>query len=202
MTATLNVVFDLGAVVVTWEPDAIIASVFADAATQDAVRSKILRHPDWLALDRGTLPLRDAVARGASRTGLSRADVARFFQQIPPALVPIPGTLALLQRLKARGHRLFCLSNMHMASIEHLEQAHGFWEVFEGVVISCRVNLIKPEPAIYAHLLEKYRLRGEETVFVDDMEVNLAAAAKFGIRTIRFAHPVQCERELHALGIV
>lgn len=198
----MNVVFDLGAVVLTWEPDAIIASVFADPGTQHVVRSEILRHSDWLALDRGTLTLQDAVARGASRTGLSGADVARFFQQVPPALVPIPGTLALLYRLKASGHRLFCLSNMHVASIEHLERAYGFWEVFEGVVISCRVNLIKPEPAIYAYLLEKYRLRGEETVFVDDMEVNLAAAAKFGIRTIRFAHPAQCESELRALGVV
>ena len=59
---------------------------------------------------------------------------------------------------------------MHVASIEHLEQAYTFWDVFTGVVISCRLHLCKPEPAIYACLLETYGLDGANTVFIDDTE--------------------------------
>lgn len=196
----MNIVFDLGGVVVSWEPAAIVASVFTDPVVQARVRAEIIAHPDWLALDRGTLPLQDAIARGAERTGLSVAEVAAFMRQVPPALVPIPGTVDLMYRLKERGHRLLCLSNMHVASIEHLEKAHPFFEVFEGTVISCRIHAIKPEPAIYAHLLEEHGLNGPETVFIDDVEVNLEAAARFGIRTIRFENPAQCEDQLRTLG--
>jgi putative hydrolase of the HAD superfamily len=89
---------------------------------------------------------------------------------------------------------------MHVASIEHLEQAYTFWEVFKGAVISCRLHLLKPEPAIYAHLLETYGLAGPDTVFIDDMEVNLRAAATFGIHTIQFTDAAQCARQLQALG--
>lgn len=198
----MNIVFDLGGVVVSWGPAAIIARAFADPAVQDKVRREILGHADWLALDRGTLPLQDAIVRGAERTGLSVAEVAEFLRQVPPALVPIPGTVALMYRLKEKGHRLFCLSNMHVASIEHLEKAYAFWEIFEGTVISCRIHAIKPEPAIYAHLLERHGLNGPETVFIDDVEVNLEAAARFGIQTIRFENLAQCERQLQALGCI
>ena len=120
----MNIVFDLGGVVVTWEPEAIIAHVFADPIMQALVHREIFRHADWLALDRGTLPWQEAVRRGAQRTGLSEAEVAAVLQQVPPSLVAIPGTVDLLYRLKAEGHTLFCLSNMHVASIAHLEQAY------------------------------------------------------------------------------
>ncbi len=83
--------------------------------------------------------------RATQRTGLSEADVAALLQQVPPALVAILEAVALLYRLKAQGHTLFRLSNMPVASIEHLEKAYTFWEAFTGAVISCRLHLCKPE---------------------------------------------------------
>lgn len=198
----MNLVFDLGGVVVRWEPEAIIASVFADPQVRAVVRAGVFGHADWLELDRGTLPRQDAIRRATERTGLTAAEMDRLLRQVPPSLVTIPETVDLLYRLKARGYPLFCLSNMHHASIEHLEQAYSFWEVFSGAVISCRLQLCKPEPGIYAHLLETYGLEPADTVFIDDTEVNLAAAAALGIRTIRFENAAQCERELHALGVI
>jgi putative hydrolase of the HAD superfamily len=90
---------------------------------------------------------------------------------------------------------------MHPASTAFLERTYTFWDVFDGRVISCQVGLCKPEPAIYAHLLERYALAASETVFVDDLEVNLAAAAAFGIQTIKFEDPAQCARALRAIGV-
>jgi len=198
----MNIVFDLGGVVVTWEPDALIARAFPEPRAQVTVRREVLEHPDWVELDRGTLSRQEAASRAADRTGLSAVDVARFLQQVPASLVAIPETVDLLYRLRARGHTLFCLSNMQVPAIAHLENEYAFWEVFEGVVISCRVQLCKPEPEIYAHLLETYGLDRRDTVFIDDTAVNLAAAEGFGIRTIRFESPSQCERQLQALGCI
>jgi putative hydrolase of the HAD superfamily len=196
----LNIVFDLGGVVVKWEPEAIIATVFTDPRVQSLVHREVFGHDDWLALDRGTLSYQEAVLRAVRRTGLSGSDIVRLLRKVPPSLTPIPEVVSLLYRLKAQGHSLFCLSNMHLASIEHLERVYTFWEVFTGVVISSRLHLCKPEPAIYACLLETYAIEGAQTVFIDDMETNLNAAVQFGMQTIKFASPAQCERQLQALG--
>ena len=196
----MNVVFDLGGVVVTWQPEAIIAKVFADPAVRTAVRTEMIEHADWLALDRGTLSPQDAIARAARRTGLSEPEIAHFLHEVPLELAPIPETVDLLYRLKARGHALFCLSNINLASIEHLEAIHSFWEVFSGRVISSRLQLIKPEPAIYAHLLDTYELNVGETIFIDDVDANLATASRFGLKTIKFENAAQCEEQLRSLG--
>ena len=91
---------------------------------------------------------------------------------------------------------------MHFASIEHLERTYEFFEVFDGKVISCRLNLCKPEPEIYSHLLETYGLNAADTVFIDDVEINLATARQMGIQTIRFENPDQCADKLRAIGCV
>ena len=91
---------------------------------------------------------------------------------------------------------------MHFASIEHLERTYGFFELFDGKVISCRLNMCKPEPKIYSHLLETYALNAADTVFIDDVEVNLTTARQMGIQTIRFENPVQCASELRAIGCI
>jgi putative hydrolase of the HAD superfamily len=196
----MNIIFDLGGVVVRWEPEALLAQIFDDPATCKVLLSEFIGHADWLELDRGTMAPEDAIARAAQRTGLSEPEVRRFLTSVPPALVPIADTVELLYRLRAHGHSLYCLSNMHFASIEYLERTHRFWDVFSGKVISCRVHLCKPEAGIYAHLLETFQLDAAETVFIDDVEVNLAAARQCGIRTIRFESSVQCAGELSALG--
>ena len=196
----MDIIFDLGGVVLTWDPKAIIAGVFVDEASQALVLSEVFGHCDWVELDRGTMPLEVAIAGAVSRTGLPEADLARMFRRVPLALVPIPQMLDLLHRLKARGHSLYCLSNLHANSFAHLKAEYLFWEIFDGAVISCLVHLCKPEPAIYAHMLESFRLSGPETLFIDDMEANLDAAKPFGLRTIRFVTQMQCERELAAIG--
>jgi putative hydrolase of the HAD superfamily len=162
----------------------------------------VFGHADWHALDRGTLERAEAIARGGQRTGLAPGEIERLLLKVPPSLVAFPEMVELLYRLKRRGHPLYCLSNMHPASIEYLERTYGFWEVFSGAVISCRLQMCKPEPGIYAHLLETYGLEPAQTLFIDDVQANLDAAAKLGIRTLRFENAAQCERELRALGLL
>ena len=197
----MNIVFDLGGVVVRYDRTALLADLYVDPAIHAAVSAGIEEHLNWTEMDRGTLPEPEAIARAAQRSGVSPSEFARFMERMAVAWTPIPETVDLLYRLRAKGHPLFCLSNMHPASTAFLERALTFWDVFAGRVISCRVGLCKPEPAIYAHLLERYELAGPETVFIDDLEVNLAAAREFGIRTIRFENPTQCARALRALGV-
>jgi putative hydrolase of the HAD superfamily len=197
----LNLVFDLGGVVVRWDPDAIIAGVFKDHGVQASVREGVFSHPDWLELDRGTLGRDEAIARAARRTGVAVDEIRRLLHAVPPSLTVFPDTVDLLRRLKRKGYPLYCLSNMHFASIEYLEKSETFWDVFDGAVISCRLQLCKPEAGIYEHLLRTHGLEAKNTLFVDDVQKNLDAAAELGMRTLRFENAAQCERELRALGV-
>ena len=198
----MNIVFDLGGVVFEWQPDNIIASVFEDRDIQQTVRQEIFQHADWLDLDRGTLDYELAITRGAARTGLSEKTIRRLLEQVPLHLTPIDGSFALIEELAGLRKSVFVLSNMHFASIDHIEQEHDIWDQFAGTVISCRIKKMKPEPDIYHHLLESFDLIPEETVFIDDTEINLTAASNLGIKTIKFQNPAQCRQSLVELGCI
>jgi putative hydrolase of the HAD superfamily len=192
----MNIIFDLGGVILNWDPDAIIRKLFSEPSLCQRIRSEIFEHPDWLELDRGTLDPGEAMSGFAARSGINLIDIKQLMHIVPESLTPIPGSLDLIRQVKARGHSLFCLSNMHQASFSFLAAEYTFWNIFSGIVISAHVKMIKPDPAIYLHLLDKYDLAPGETIFVDDMPVNLAAADRLGIQTILFKNPKDCERLL------
>ena len=195
----MNIVFDLGGVVFNWQPDRIVKSLFEDAKTQNLAKQKIIEHPDWVELDRGTIAKGHAIERGAARTGLPARDVQRLFDAVPRFLTPIESTIELIRELSGTTNRLFVLSNMHLASITHLERHHKIWDMFDGVVISSRIQKVKPEVQIYEHLLSLYKLKPAETIFIDDMQENIEAASSVGIQTIRFIDSAQCRHALEKM---
>ena len=198
----LNIVFDLGGVVFDWRPEKIIRRVFADPKTQSLVKEHIFEHVDWVELDRGTISFDQAVARGASRSGLSREAIEKLLNEVPPSLTPLQGTIDLIRSIKDSDNRFFVLSNMHIASIAYLEENYDIWDMFDGIVISSRIQKVKPEIDIYEYLLGEYELTPAETVFIDDMSENLAVARSTGIQTIRFVSSSQCRQALVDLGCI
>ena len=196
----MNVVFDLGGVVFRWRPNDIISRVFDDPKTQSLVKAQIFEHDDWIELDRGTISFDQAVDQGASRTGLPHSEIQRLLDEVPRSLTPIPGTIDLIRSVKKSNNKLFVLSNMQFASIAYLEKKHDIWDLFAGIVISCRIQKVKPESEIYEHLLTEHQLLPHETVFIDDMNQNLVAASTLGIQTIQFLDPSQCRQDLIRLN--
>lgn len=194
-----NIVFDLGGVVFYWRPESIIAQAFERPEDRARLQADVFTHRDWIDLDRGVINLRDVSQRLAARTGLDIQDVKYLLELVPRSLTPIPSTLALMYRLKRQGYRLYCLSNMGHFTFDYLKDRYSFWNVFEGVVISAHLRMVKPEPEIYQHLLDTYGLEPAATVFIDDLAPNLEAAAAFGIKTIHFQSPQQCEPQLEAM---
>jgi putative hydrolase of the HAD superfamily len=119
---------------------------------------------------------------------------------MPSALVPIPETVEIIRELKARGHALYALSNIGEIPMQHLEESYPFLNLFDGKVISARVKLVKPEAAIFRHLIDQFNLDPQQTVFIDDFHENIESAAHFGIHTIHFTSPAQCRKALIKLG--
>jgi putative hydrolase of the HAD superfamily len=196
----LNIIFDLGGVVFRWEPDSLIKSIFDDEHSRRVVRAEMLDHPDWIELDRGTLRFDLAVERATERTGLPLSKIEQLLKQVPPSLIPIEDSVNLINLLKTHGHKIYILSNMHIESIDYLEQTYAFLHDIDGSVISCRIELVKPEIEIYKHIIEKYKLNPVDTIFIDDTSINLHPASNLGIKTIQFHTAEQCKEELKILA--
>ena len=142
--------------------------------------------PDfWNDYDRGTREI-DSVAeklaifRGSDFETAKRLMLAAItYQEV------IPATESLIEDLKGAGYRLFVMSNMSKDYIEFLRKLSVF-QHFEGEIISCEVNLIKPEKEIYQLLLDTYNLDPKQTMFIDDRAENVEAAATLGIAPFHF----------------
>ncbi len=191
-----NVIFDLGGVVIEWNPDRILESYYVDHGMRAPMKAALFRHADWLDLDRGTLSEAELVRRVADRTGRPAGEIEGLLDAVRASLHAKADTVALLERLCARAVPLYCLSNISSGMFAHLRQRHSFWGVFQGIVISGDLQLMKPEPEIFQYLLQRYGLSAGDTVFVDDHEPNVAAARALGLHAVWFKDALQCEREL------
>ena len=197
----VNVVFDLGGVVLTWDPVSIIASVFADERERSLVRERVFGDPDWARLDRGEISDDEVITRAEVRTGIPAARLRVLFDTFPRALVPVDFVLQLVSQVRAGGNGLYVLSNLHHASFERVRDELQIFELFDGSVVSCEVGAAKPQPAIYRRLLGEFDLDPTTTVFIDDTQVNLDAAAEFGIHTVLFTDAASCRRRLQSLSV-
>lgn len=106
-----------------------------------------------------------------------------------------------VQELKKKGYQVLVLSNFAAKAYTDCQDALGFLDYVDGGILSYRDKMVKPEPGIYRLLLERYDLKPEECVFLDDTEKNLEAAEAFGIYTIHFKNKEQAEEELKKIGV-
>lgn len=194
----MAIIFDLGRVVVSWDPVGIVRSVRGEHGAEQ-LAERLFNHPDWLEVDRGTLSLHTMARQAEHRTGLSAAENLAILQAVPASLVPDPAMLSLIESLHGAGHRLYALSNMGHASIDWLEQ-HAFWRFFSGKVVSARVRMMKPEPDIYRYLLVSFDLKADECLFIDDSPANVTAAQALGIGGLVFTDAYSCRQQLVAQG--
>jgi len=200
----MDIIFDIGNVICRWDGDRLTASIFRDHASQRLVREQVIGHSDWLDLDRGSMKLEHAAERAAARTGIARSKIMELYRETGPSLIPFKESVDLIQELYNHGHRLFILSNMHQHVWNYLESTYNFWSCFTGIVISSQVGSIKPERAIYQHLLKRWSIVPQEAVFLDDLPENLKAAREFSLNTIEVSSPSIMPRkimEISASGV-
>jgi putative hydrolase of the HAD superfamily len=194
-----NVIFDLGGVVLEWNPDRVLENYYDDEDLRAAMKTALFLHPDWLQMDRGLLTEYDALARLKKRTQRPRPELIGLFEAIKSSLKPKVDTVGLLERLARRHTPLYCLSNMPESTFSYVRARHDFWKMFHGIVISGEVKMLKPERGIFEYLLDLYELSPAQTVFIDDHPQNILAAQTLGLHTVWFRDARQCEFELQRL---
>jgi putative hydrolase of the HAD superfamily len=193
-----NVIFDLGGVVLDWNPDRIVSRFQPVLELQAALKAELFG-PDWRLFDRGMLSESELIDRLELRVGRPKQEVTAILDAVRESLVANPDTVKLIRALQGQGTPLYCLSNMPAGIYTHLRQRHDFWDAFSGIVISGEIKMMKPEPEVFRHLLDTFNLRPEESVFIDDVLANIDAARQIGLHTIWFKDAAQCRRELDQL---
>jgi len=191
-----NVVFDAGGVLLEWDPPKVIARLFPDPVVQAELRRQIFEHPDWHEYDRGSLSESAASEHFAKLSGRSPAEILGLIRAAAESLRPIDDTIKMLEELAAGGVNLYLLSNMPVTTFDFLIKRHKFFAHFKQLVISGAILLLKPEPAIYKHLVEKTGIVPAESVFIDDLLRNVIAARESGLHAIQFRDPASCRAEL------
>jgi 2-haloacid dehalogenase len=110
--------------------------------------------------------------------------------------------VAILEELHAAGTRLVALTNWSAELFPHAEAAFDFLALFEGIVVSGREGVAKPDPAVFDLLLSRYDLDPGNTVFVDDSPANVAAAAAVGLTALVFTGADRLRADLSRLGLL
>lgn len=200
------VIFDFGGVVFRWRPAALLTQVLTTRirSPEEAEHWKAAFFQgyagDWGAFDSGLIPAEEARDRIARRTGLSPDEVQAVMDAVPGELQPQPGTVALMQALRERGHPLYFLSNMPEPYARHLERSHDFMGWFVDGVFSSRVKTGKPGHEIFRLALARFGLSPGEALFIDDHPVNIEAATALGLPALLFVSPEQLAADLVRRG--
>ena len=186
-----NVVFDVGNVLLTYQPEAILRALLPDnEADYPLLKRHVFQSPYWHMMDHGVVSPEEAfMLMGSSRPAL-RPLIQRISEGWNDLLMPMDEGMEALKTCKEHGKRCYVLSNYADAPFEHSFQKHpDIFSLFDGIVVSARERLIKPDHAIFHCLIERYRLNPERTLFIDDSSANVEAAMACGLQAVHYDAP-------------
>lgn len=197
-----SVIFDVGAVLVDWDPRYLFRQLLADDAAIEAFFEEVGFHAWNRSLDGGRVwseAVADLSARFPHRGALIAAAHERWHEMLPGQ---IDGSVEILERLAAAGTPLYAITNFSSEKWAETRRRFGFFNVFRDIVVSGDEKLLKPEPEIYRCCLERNGLDARTCVFIDDSMPNVDGAAALGIDAILFQSPEQLEAALAQRGLL
>ena len=199
--APTTVVFDLGQVLVGWDQTGPLSETMSREEWEEFAQASDFASLN-VSADNGSTIV-EVVARAAATDPAYGEIVAAYYENFPRSLTgPIPGMAEIVAELKGAGVRLLGLSNWSAETIHHAPVVAPAIDELEDIVVSGREKLIKPDPAIFALLLDRFGLDPGRTVFVDDLPVNVEAARELGLIGIVFTGAEDLRAELDRLGVL
>ena len=197
------VVFDLGGVLVDWDPRHLYRKLFpGDETGMEHFLANVCT-PDWNEQQDAGRGFAEATAvlqeRHPEHAPLIAAFWDRWDEMCPG---PVAGGPELLHEVKAAGYPVYALSNWSAETFPRVQHRFDFLTAFDGVVISGDIGIKKPDPAIYRHLIEAYALEPASTLFIDDSSRNVDAARAVGLQALCFESATQLREALCALHLL
>ena len=198
----MEVVFDIGNVLLRWDPRNLYRAVFDEEARMKRFLKEALAMSFILETDVAPSFAEAVAARTRAFPEFAR-ELALFDTRWMQTLAgPIAENVALLERLKASGARVHALSNFAHEKFALAAAAYPFLRAFDVAVISGREGVAKPDRRIFEILVERVARGPSELLFIDDSAKNIEAARAFGIETIHYAQGVDLARQFADRGLL
>lgn len=198
-----NIIFDLGGVLIDWNPAYVFDKLIKDEAKRKHFFSTICT-PEWNEEQDAGRSLSEATKLLVDQYPEWQEYIEAYYGRWEEMLGgPIEGTVEILRELKESGrYKLYALTNWSAELFPVALRKYDFLHWFDGRLVSGEEKLRKPFPEFYQLLFDRFPIQKEEAIFIDDNLRNAEAAQAFGIPTIRFENPVQLQRELQARQIL
>ena len=196
-----TIIFDIGNVLTVFGWKNFLKSFGFDAQTEERVGKATMDNPFWNEMDRGKLSEEEMLEGFIQNDPSVEKEIRQIYENLHGILTKANYAIPWIKELKAKGYQVLVLSNFSEKVARENADALDFLEYVYGGILSYKDGVIKPDPAIYRLLLDRYGLKPEECVFLDDVPKNVDAAAAFGIATILFRNQEQAMEELRALGV-
>ncbi len=197
-----TVTFDLGGVLIDWDPRYLYRTLFDDETEMEAFLAEVTT-PAWNAEQDAGRPWVDAVDALAAEYPEHRPLIEAYHQRWPETLGDaIQGTVDILAELRDAGIRLLALSNWSAETFPVALERYPFLGWFEGIVVSGEVGAAKPDERIFRVLIERHGIDPAATVFVDDTLANVEAAEELGFIGLRFHDFLRLRTDLVRLGVL
>ena len=197
-----NIVFDVGNVLVPWDPAGIERSAFGKARVEAEGFVPPLRgNPVWLAVNRGELSLEEAKAVYVAEHGFTPQDIDALWEALYASFPLITDTRAMMDELKEAGYRLFAITDNVHEIVAQLKREYDFFDLFEVAAVSAELGVLKPDPRIYRWLLDTAEIEAGESVFLDDVQRNVDGAKAVGMEACLFTTAAKAREDLRALGV-
>ena len=198
----MNIVFDIGNVLIRWDPRALYRSIFASEAEVEWFLGHVCTMEWNHEQDRGR-SFEEAIAEATARHPAHREAIAAYHHRWAETILgPIEGTVEILEQLKAQGTPLYAITNWHQDKFRETRGRYPFLGHFRDIVVSGEERLAKPDAAIYNLLLQRNRLDAASCLFIDDNLPNVAGAEAVGMKAHHFTSPDSLRAHLAALGIL
>ena len=201
MAKIRTVVFDIGGVLIDWNPRHLFRKVFDSGEEMEWFLANVCTY-EWNVQQDGGKLFSVATAELQEKFPGYRDKIALYYGRWEEMLNgEISGTVEIFRRLKSAGMPLYALSNWSHEAFPVAYNRYDFMKLFDGLVVSGYEKLLKPDHAIYRVLMKRYNVNPAESVYIDDNKPNADAAAELGFNAIHFTSPEQLRVELKALGI-
>lgn len=192
-----NIVFDLGGVLLNWQPKSYLVSLFDDPELRKKMQEIVFASVEWQMLDRGVISQAEGVERLKNQHPSFKAEIDLVFASWFEILTPIESTARKLPQLKKQGYKLYVISNFHELAFSYVYEKNAWFKLFDGLILSYEVKALKPEPAIYQALLNQFNLQSAASLFIDDLASNIEGARRVGMRGIQYQTAEQFEHDLN-----
>lgn len=191
-----NIIFDIGNVLSDFRWREFLKDRGFDDGMIERIGKASVLTDTWYEFDKGVFSDEEVVELFIKNDPEIEDELHRAFDDVEGMVRLKPETFGWIKSLKERGYKIYYLSNFSYKAETQCPESLSFMPLMDGGILSYKVKMTKPDPAIYRKLLSTYSLKAEECVFIDDTLKNVEAAQKLGIKGIHYISYEQAGQEL------